>query len=338
LVQDERKGWRVWRQQDISHAVSFDRQYERLWWLTGSVPLLLDRFAQVCESKDTFEDAWNDFALQEGRIIWTSLTEFLDGSPKVPVSAAVTRERLSALSQFLTRSQITGAVLPANYDHRHFFMAEVDDLKEGRKAFHGYPLCGLVEETGAVLLRGHHYDIMDEWVSACRLTQNPTVKGFLAEQIALSAIGKTGIVLGKRRFDPSRQETVIFHTGDEAKSVFRDKLCRLYAPQAFNYKHIDGLSNMYFTEKKEDFVALAAFQMTMESIVAHKESLNFFNSARHNWEKGFPGCKFEWHFVWIVPEAEARKRTQTQTVVHFGVKVKVHVKSFREISPLLDFM
>jgi hypothetical protein len=322
-----------------------DIQLERLWATTGCVPLLLHEYVKIhlemhsADSTASYASVWNAFMHREGYKVFQQLQEFIHHGD---VSDYDRVERLSVFSQFLTRSRPTGTV--KNIDHRWFFKAEMtSSLYEAGR---GYPLCGLAEQNASVLLHKERRFDHTLWLNACRESDNPSVQGFLAEQLVIHAVHTKGFELQdekktQTKFEPQRQPMVIFQTGDEHRSVHTDSLSYVYSPHAFNYNYIDLLVNQHVTRSRAKKVALAAFQVTFKTIAAHKESLDFFSSQyRLNWEKGYPGKSIEWHFVWVVREDEAiKKRDEYPQRIKYGTTpVTVHVRSFKEMSAELDFL
>jgi hypothetical protein len=309
VLQAERKGWTAWRSSICSSMTPI--QLERLWTATGCVPLLLHEYVKVHQQMHgdnrvtSYASAWGAFMQQEGYKVFQQLKEFVMDGTELDQ-----RERLCGFSQFLTRSPPTTTV--KNQDHRWFFVAnDMDPVLY--KSGCGYPLCGLVQQNAAMFLHEKSQFNHGLWLKACRECDNPSVQGFLAEQLVIHAVHKNGFDLqfsGKKTtFKPQQQDIVIFQTGNEHLAVRMDSLSYLYSPHAFNYNYIDLLVNQHVKRNGIETVVLAAFQVTFKTIAAHKDSLDFFSSScRQGWEKGYRDKPVEWHFVWVVKEDEAIRK------------------------------
>lgn len=170
------------------------------------------------------------------------------------------------------------------------------------------------------------------------------VRGFLAEQIVISAVAVNGLPIPGGPFKPSAVR--VFQSAATAILTSAPG-CRLFVPKPYNYKYVAFLlrSVVEGKRKKKATVTIVAVQSTLQSISAHKQSLDFFASGDYKeWESDVTDRNqftIEWHFVWVVSKSEAGKaktlpktHAKTQGMPAFTE----HCLSFESVCAKLKFL
>jgi hypothetical protein len=200
--------------------------------------------------------------------------------------------------------------------------------------------------------KGDTHFLKQTWIDACKTSPNRLVQGFIAEQIAISAILNDGIVLGDRHFKP--KENYVFSTPSPISQASGS--CIQYVPGPFNFRKVDSIVRNLDTKSKtpkkakhgkkpkaieeEKLMATCiANQMTFQSIAKHKHSLEFFSSDYKTWEFGLDGFTMEWIFVWIVP-SNVRNAATTYPIQNntYKCSFQEYVLSFGDVYKPLEFI
>lgn len=173
------------------------------------------------------------------------------------------------------------------YDKRYFYF-------EGRV---GHAACGLARLTLLPIYRELQLSTIGDgsWYRAI-LSSNPTVRGYLAEQVCLATITHKGFSrVGHDLGGPMRAE---YFTSIPFWSNFIQSgdTVRLYLPKAFNYPAIDAaILQLDRTQRK---ARLFPIQVTLAK--NHKDSeLLFYQTKWGAWAQGLDGFEVESTFVWI---------------------------------------
>ena len=176
------------------------------------------------------------------------------------------------------------------FDLRHFY---VDAKEIGRFT------CGIAFEAMMSILRTYdNAPFLDGlWYEAVERSDNPIVRGFLAEQICLSHIAAHGLRAVHPELD--RMSSVSF----EDKPAFDEFLStgqttRLYVPIAYNFMTVDGAILLLDRACKK--ATIFAIQFTLSQ--RHKQSDEEFHKRLWStWIKPLVSAEFsvDSTFVWI---------------------------------------
>ena len=306
-MQDEYDKW-------LEHHATFnpsELQKQKIAEDTGMVPMYLSQLDNFFLEKHDMLTAIQDCKAWLGLACSKALNSFFvgcsDEDPRI-ISA-----------KFL----LAGAVPELDekhWDHRYFYI----------EAGSSHAVCGVAREVLAIILReklknqADEYFLSDSYVQKCLQCTNPTVKGFEAEQIAISAINKNGFNLCRGNYASVVSST--FKTSKTA--VLTSDACCHYIPTPFNYKFVDSLVRAQTVKKgatTAESANIYAIQYTLQSYSDHRESLGFFDKEFEPWQrdiKVFARKKsIHWHFVWILTAKEAalqrrKSGTNGQRVQH----------------------
>jgi hypothetical protein len=179
------------------------------------------------------------------------------------------------------------------YDLRYFYF---DDQRVARYT------CGIAFRALMAIYREANLTDIDtgHWYKTVRTSQNPVVRGFIAEQVCLAAIRRRGL----SAVDPALNQplaTEHFKTLPDWGSIIESESehpSRLYLPMSFNFRNIDAAILWLNSEKTEGDLYL--IQVTLAK--NHKDSAqNFFTKSWGSWKASFPEkLKAVYpRFVWI---------------------------------------
>jgi hypothetical protein len=176
------------------------------------------------------------------------------------------------------------------YDLRHFY---VDEKGIGRFT------CGIAFETMMSMLRTHDDAafVDDLWYTAVSQSDNPIVRGFLAEQICLSYIAANGLMA----VDPKlgRMSTTSFDKQPAfAQLLSTDHTIRLYVPTAYNFMAVDGV--ILFLDRASKKATMFSIQFTL-SLNYKQSDKEFHTRLWSTWTEPIVSAGFSVHstFVWI---------------------------------------
>lgn len=192
------------------------------------------------------------------------------------------------------RACVGGHWVPSNnqslFDSRHFY---VDAEGIGRFT------CGFAFEAMMSILRTHDNGpfLDDLWYDAVERSDNPIVRGFLAEQICLSHIAAHGLQTVHSRLGPMSSASF---AGKPAFGEFLStgQTMRLYVPSAYNFATVDGAILLLDRVCKK--ATIFAIQFTLSQ--RHKQSdEEFHEKLWPEWIKPIVSAEFsvESTFVWI---------------------------------------
>jgi hypothetical protein len=222
-------------------------------------------------------------------------------------------------------------------DHRFFYK----QFESGR----GAAVCGVARDLLSTFVRQHQQQaqlfLTQPWVNSCRNAVNVVVRGFIAEQIVISAVSSSGITLrvggGDQLYNPSQD--IIFN--DPKAAVTKATACVHYIPKPYNYKYVDSVIRSIDADQKR--CTIIALQPTLQSISRHEHSLKFFASpALKSWECDLEGYSIDWHFVWIVGRNEQQQHggeyPKISEATQGAPAFTEHCLSFQQVAPSLDFL
>lgn len=175
------------------------------------------------------------------------------------------------------------------YDLRYFY---VDEDQIGRYT------CGVAFEAMLLALRTRTEQFcVEAWYSAVRMSTNPVVQGFLAEQICLSSIAKAGLTVVDESL--GRMETATFETVPEWQPFLNSGHSRcLFLPTAYNFKAVDGV--ILLLNRTNSTAHMFPIQITLS--VRHRDSDDvFYTRMWWNWVRPLEEAGFHVQstFVWI---------------------------------------
>ena len=173
------------------------------------------------------------------------------------------------------------------FDKRYFYFK--DEV--------GQPTCGLARFTLLRIYREWQLSTFGDWSWYWAISRsNPTVRGYLAEQVCLATISRKG--LGAVTPDLGKALTVEhFATTPVWSNLIKSSEShRLYLPNAFNYPSIDGAILQVDRTKKQAHLLL--IQVTLAKKHSDSESL-FYRNQWDDWTNGLQGFQVQSTFVWI---------------------------------------
>ena len=303
----------------------FDQTLEaELADVTGRVPLFLSDFrTQFLALPDTTpyrtQSALTKFSVAIGKQISYALIKFRTSQLKE------NEEFLLDAWEHLIRGE---AASPELFDHSFFYCPKDNPFRSGSVSTIA---SGLLAEQVAYLRKKLGSKLaLCSLLSYCEKPTNPSVQGFLAEQLVLAYISRDGF-----RCDSKTDYALdISAPGGSENGVYFDQLENLslkkadepsiihYIPNVYNYKHIDSLLRQVeatekgFTGKGKAKATIygppstlrtIAFQPTLQSLIIHNYSFDFYNSGDYKkWETG-AFDKTERHFVWVLRKSEYNK-------------------------------
>ncbi|KAF8804045.1 hypothetical protein BYT27DRAFT_7259493 [Phlegmacium glaucopus] len=244
MSSDETNQWFIRHGHHIPHLSPDQRQCVE--HLTGSIPLLLRCLFNI-----------TNFVELEFR----NMPDLRNLSLEVSTFGRTKLASLDSLSKHMylqiMRACVRGDYVSCNdrtlYDLRHFYVDETDI---------GRCTCGIAFETMMSLLRT--YDdapfLDDLWYTAVSRSNNPIVRGFLAEQICLSYIATNGLktvhpMLGEMR-------TGSFETQPAFREfLLTDLTIQLYIPTAYNFLAVDGI--ILLLDRKSKQANIFSIQFTL---------------------------------------------------------------------------
>ena len=187
------------------------------------------------------QQAISTFATSLARVVDGNLEEFARSLRQNGTEDNV--KRFFALAELFLRNDIVPSDTKI-IDHRYFYVMPAVSSASNRVCGHGYAVCGVARDILAGMLRKHKTDsqfLRTSWVNSCRDLTNPSSRGFVAEQIVISAICSNGLVLGSLTYKPT--ENTMF-TAAESVPLVKEVGCLQFVPQAYNYKHVDSLMRL----------------------------------------------------------------------------------------------
>ena len=307
-----------------------DFQKQKIAEDTGRVPMYLSRMIKYFDEHGNIQLAIEQCAKSLGRECEKALNNFYSENHDDH------QNRIACAKELLR--EVEPSYLPEYMDHQYFYIEKEQS----------HAVCGIARATLAIILRAisktqaDAYFLSDEYVQACLRSNNPSVKGFQAEQIAISAINRNGFHLCEKVHRDIA--TSFFQTSKTA--VLTGEPCCHYIPKPFNYKFIDSLVRVVKFKKNssvEKSADIYAIQYTLQQYERHKGSLDFFNEEFQPWEGKIEKKMIKWHFVWILTNDEAKTQRSKNPSLHG--KSKRHKKaplwytewfySFQEIADAL---
>ena len=307
-----------------------EEQLLRLEGATGIIPLFLNALltpeetgddGKADESKTTFDAAYERL-LQHPLIqdIPVQLEKFTEQLGTTTVSMPRHFEHLSACVLNLPLQH-----RPDVYDHRYLYFGADNKM---------HCVNNFVRGCVTDLLHKHNSSMMLEanWLNICRDCDNPSVQGFLAENIVIAYIRNNGLVVDELL---KPDEFLIFAKGTEAAIVDKKSgTCILYIPDIFNYKAIDLLLRRVPTNKQSN-VVIVPVQVTLQAPAQHKKSIAQFFEGHKKWIGG--ATKVAWHFVWITRKAGDPKLHEADVANGIPAYTE-HRLTFAKVCPPLEFL
>lgn len=306
-------------------------QLRKVEGTTGKLPLFLDRLLDA-PSRD-FEAAYKKLLSDE---LIKDIPVQLDSATAAALK--VHKERhIQALM-----ACVLGTVPEVDrndvYDHRYMYFDEESK---------GHCVNDLVRDCVTTILRKLSSEVFSDpgWLHMCRTTDNPSIRGFMAEQIVITEITLHGLCQVLRRvLKPA--DSVVFRTGTEGSILVLSSGCVVYIPHAFNYKAIDLLLREITAEKdQQKKVLVAPIQISLQKPEGKKreKSIDGFFPLRHAWLSAdeVKEAEVEWHFIWITQMKHRSVEHEASTKA--GGKVQLpayteHFLSFEQVCPDLAFL
>ncbi|PVF91149.1 hypothetical protein CPB86DRAFT_878666 [Serendipita vermifera] len=255
-------------------------------YLTGWNPLLLQilfYFKGSSFDESMFMDHEAAIDIQNG------VTQFFDAKMKELEQWPQEKERYFQVMEIFLRNGQLISDDKTIYDPHYFYVQNKI----------GYCMCGVVAKTMMPLLRSYRFRHMKYqlWYDSLRESQNPIVKGFIAEQILLYLI----CIAGLPAVDPGLTQMEAVHFSEypfwEHQIKDADK-CRLHIPMKPNFPYIDAV--IIYLDTRNRHAYLYPLQITINRV--HKNSeLQFYTSTWPTWKKALSeqGFTASFVFVWI---------------------------------------
>jgi hypothetical protein len=195
------------------------------------------------------------------------------------------------------------------WDYRYFFK---DDKGLGHST------CGVARDTIARALRqyGEAKFLDGSWFKALYTSRNnPSVLGFIIEQMCLTSIAQTGLCVGGRQLNPML--TSVFE-GRAPPFIDMKQEVTLYVPLRFNFPAVDAV--IVEVDGKKKAVLLVPLQITIAD--RHSDSEEKFFETWADWEGQLHGYSVRVLFVWVkegtrspVESIEERKKDLRRAIV-----------------------
>ena len=329
----------------------FDETLEaELMDITGGVPLYLSDFRKLFLSipADTpfrTQSALAKFSVALGELVSYAFDNFQSQATRDRIEP----DMLLTAWEHLIRGE---AANPKHFDHAFFFCPKDNPGRSGSvSTIASSLLAQRVVELRKKLLKKLDYASL---LLRCRQADNPSVQGFLAEQLVLTSISCAGIQCdtdydcGLDISAPDGSDgDVYFHLPESLPLKNPDEPSILhYIPNAYNYKHIDSLLRQVVATEKGSFgkgaakrsiygppalLRVVAFQPTLQPLSAHNYSLDFYNSG--DYKKWEPSAfdEIERHFVWVLRTAEYKAVVQSIFFMLFSLDLIISPLRFVQI-------
>ena len=325
--QDEYEAWRAHNADRLPEMD--EEQLLRMEGATGIIPLFLNALL-------TPEETGDDGKADESKTTFDAAYERLLQHPliqDIPVQLAMFTTLLDKRFADLHFEHLSACVLemrksspnPVCYDHRYLYFGADNKM---------HCVNNFVRGCVTDLLHKHKSSMMLEpsWLNSCSNCKNPSVKGFLAENIVIAYIRNNGLVVDELL---KPDEFLIFAKGTEAAIVDKKSgTCILYIPDIFNYKAIDLLLRRVPTNKQNN-VVIAPVHVTLQAPAQHKKSIAQFFEGHKKWIGG--ATKVAWHFVWITRKAGDPKLHEADVANGIPAYTE-HRLTFAKVCPPLEFL
>jgi hypothetical protein len=205
----------------------------------------------------------------------------------------------------------------------------------------GYYTSGVVAQITTILLRRHRFTTFKGklWYKVVGETNNPVVKGIIAEQICLNRIASSGFrIISNQLTDMDSMHFKGIPKWDS--QISKEKKCQLYIPEAFNFPFIDGV--VLLLNLKDRHAEMFPMQITISKY--HKQShIDFCKDLWPKWSKTLQleGYSVSLTFIWIVKDKHASKVGNSHPSSSYEgnngpLNYSVKVVEIREISEDLD--
>ena len=294
--------------------------------ITGRVPLHLSNFrkqflALPAATPFRTQSALAKFSVALGQQISIALDDFQIKASQDKIEP----DMLLTAWEHLIRAE---AANPKHFDHSYFYCPK-DSLRAS----------GSISTIASSLLAERVVDLrkrlqkkldIGSLLVRCQQTTNPSVQGFLAEQLVLAYISRDGFHCDSK-YDcaldissPGGSDCDVYFDLPESlplKTAHEPSIFH-YIPKAYNYKHINSLLRQIEATEKgytgkgkakatiygpPSTLRTIAFQPTLQPLMTHNYSLDFYNSGDYKKWENSAFDKTERHFVWVLRKAEYNK-------------------------------
>jgi len=271
-----------WHRNAASIAPLDDKTRNFVEYMTGRIPLLLQSLFTIGKE---FDEA--QFLLSPQ--LTTVRSNILDFYEDTPISSY--RRYLDVMQAFI----LEGTYHTRDrhlYDVRYFYFDEQEVA---------HSTCGIASQT----LMDHyrekrlHTIEVDLWCDTIRSSGNPTVRGYLAEQVCIAAVRRYGLpAVDLNLTSFSRHET--FDDVPIWRDFFESNYSRcLFVPKTFNYADIDAA--ILLVDRPQSTAHLYFIQITIAK--KHKNYQDtFYTNQWRKWTNGIPRAYKEGlssSFIWI---------------------------------------
>ena len=207
------------------------------------------------------------------------------------------------------------------YDHRHFYI----------DANGGHCVSGLARNAMARFLREYNSGMFLEqhWFTSLMDTKNPSMQGFIVEQLILSTISLNG-------FNGYKPSKTISYPG-KCPTIEWECQEALYLPRSFNFRAIDAVFIKLENSKDKKVAIVAPIQVTIAKNHPDSEE-KFFRELWSEWVRILSDYETEFEFVWI-KDIKCRSEEKVDQVMRSTRSGKKMVKpSFQRICiPIGEF-
>lgn len=319
LNQEETKLWFQHYKDQLPKPELESEEQEIVDTLSGHVPLLLRPLLKFQGKK------FNQLGFlhsEELNQVGMHITQFFNDKLQSLPNKNRRDQYLRLMGTFLRN----GATLNTDktlYDQRYFYI----------KDQHAYYTCGAAAEAMAVLLRDCDSNEFDPvmWYNAVKATNNPVVKGFIAEQICLKQISMNG--LNAVQPELKTMKAISFDGDPYWASQINSKLsCRLYYPAQYNCKCIDGIILLLkFDPPKRKEAHFFPIQVTLSRVHKDSETDFYTGSLWPSWKSELENVGFavKSTFVWIGKGASSSnlKRISSKRTRQTDIKLETQYLS-----------
>ncbi|PVF93480.1 hypothetical protein CPB86DRAFT_818794 [Serendipita vermifera] len=319
LNQEEAIQWLKHVKDQLPNPGLTDEEQEVVDSVTGHVPLLL---RPLLEFQGKAFDQGRFLQSEEFDRVGMDIRQFFEDKIQLLHTKQKCDEFARLMGAFLRNSPTLNRDKTL-YDQRYFY------IQDGYTRY----TCGAAAEAMTVLLRDYHSEDFDPipWYDAVKGTNNPIVKGFIAEQVCLKQISMNGLNVVQPEL--TKMEAIAFPQDPYWNPQITSKTaCRLYYPDKYNYRCIDGIILLLKFEPQEAKEAhFFPMQVTLNKV--HKDSeADFYQGIQWPaWKKELENAGFavKSTFVWIGKGASSSevKRLRSKKTRHTDMEFETEYLS-----------
>lgn len=222
------------------------------------------------------------------------------------------------------------------FDHRFFYYTR----KNGSSSIILKAVNGYIRRILVQLLQKHDKEaflksVDENWVRKGLNNENSSIREFCFETYCLSKmIREKKLPSFVKGYIPDTDFTKCEFSHEQfdgAPDLLNQKGAVLYSPKSSYYPYIDCI--LRIVDKKKN-VHIFAIQITIQQIVKHKRSLEFFNETTAQYRSFLKSNEdSHLHLVWMVPQPEKGKPRPKIAISVSGSKVveqHIHIEAIND--------